>query len=262
MSIGAVAALRVQREQILDLAGSFSAAEWEAPSDCAGWSVRDVIIHLARTTQQLVEPKSAPVAVPDDIEQSQDLLVQEWKGRPASEVLEEYGHWSAGAFDKLEAIHAGAHAERVMDLGPELGHHPVHMLANAMCFDHHCHLHLDVLAPLGPVDRPAPVVPDEAMAASIEWMLAGLPAMCHQSLLMVDRPFTLTLDGPGGGTWTITPGPTVIEGSDPAAAATATSTTAEFHVWGTHRRSWRERDVSLTGDEAYGAAVLDAINVI
>jgi hypothetical protein len=221
-----------------------------------------VVIHLARTTQQLVEPKSAPVAQPDDIERSQELLVQEWSDRPPAEVLEQYGHWSAGAVAKLEAIHAGNHADRVMDLGPELGHHPVHRLANAMCFDHHCHLQLDVLAPLGPIDRPAPPVPDGAMEASVEWMLAGLPAMCHQDLLFADRPFLLTLDGPGGGTWTIGPGPTVAEGTGVGAAVTATSTTAEFHVWGTKRRPWRTRDVSLAGDEAYGAAVLDALNVI
>jgi uncharacterized protein (TIGR03083 family) len=40
-----------QRRQLAELLGGLTAAEWEAPSLCAGWRVRDVAAHVALAPQ-------------------------------------------------------------------------------------------------------------------------------------------------------------------------------------------------------------------
>lgn len=59
-----------------------------------------------------------------------------------------------------------------------------------------------------------------------------------------------------------TPFVAVEEGRVDDVAATVTSSAHDFVSWGTTRRGWREMGVRIDGDEHYGAAVLDAINII
>jgi hypothetical protein len=143
-----------------------------------------------------------------------------------------------------------------------LGAHPLHLLANATCFDHYCHLRLDILRPSGPIQRVLETAGDAAVAAAIPWMLSGLTQMCRDGLSALDAPVCLDLTGPGGGVWTILPGPALEEGRHPSPAATVTSTTCDFVNWGTRRRSWTSLPVQLEGDETIGAMVADAINII
>jgi hypothetical protein len=139
------------------------------------------------------------------------------------------------------------------------------ILPSTFLFDAYCHLRHDVLAPTGPIERPQPPRDEQRLRPTLEWMLAGLPWMCADALApVVQRPLTLELSGPGGGTWTIAPSPervSVTEGADPSGAATVRSTTHDFVVWGTKRRPWRD-SVEVEGDEAYAAAVLDAVKII
>ena len=99
-------------------------------------------------------------------------------------------------------------------------------------------------------------------------MIAGLPQMCADGLVSaVTAPVNLVFDGPGGGSWTIRPAVPgglcpVVDGPDPAAAATVTSTVHDFVSWGTKRSKWTQSHVSVAGDADVAAAVLDAINVI
>lgn len=44
------AAVEVERNGLADLLGTVSGTDWERPSLCAGWRVRDVAAHLALTT--------------------------------------------------------------------------------------------------------------------------------------------------------------------------------------------------------------------
>ena len=134
-------------------------------------------------------------------------------------------------------------------------------------FDGYTHLRNDILTPNGSIDREQPPRDAQRLRPTVEWMLAGLPWMCADALAgVVDRPLELTLDGPGGGTWTIAPGGpdgrvALTEGPSTDAAASARSTDHDFVIWGTRRAPWREH-VQLGGDEAYAARVLDAINII
>jgi hypothetical protein len=91
--------------------------------------------------------------------------------------------------------------------------------------------------------------------------------MGKEGLSFLDRPLTITLDGPGGGSWGMVPrpggAPARIEPAPvPGSAATITGNPAEFALWATRRRPWREQDVKIDGDEGYGSRFLDAVKVV
>ncbi|MEV1167975.1 maleylpyruvate isomerase family mycothiol-dependent enzyme [Nonomuraea sp. NPDC049784] len=48
------AALEIERRSLADLLGSLPVADWERPSLCEGWRVRDVAAHLALATRASV----------------------------------------------------------------------------------------------------------------------------------------------------------------------------------------------------------------
>lgn len=265
MSKQAMAALEQERQLVLALIDSLTEAEWQLPSDCAGWRVQDVVAHMNATYKSLAgEAVASDPDHPGDAERSADAGVNERRGMTSAEVADEYREWSVKGVAALGAMNDEPMASTVIPLG-NLGQHPMHILANAIVFDHYCHLRHDLLQPNGPVDRPALPSDDARLHPIVEWMLGGLPQMCAAELAVVDRPLNLVFTGPGAGTWAIRPGDpfvTVTEGAADDAVATVTSSAHDFVSWGTKRRSWRDLGVTVAGDEAYAAAVLDAVNVI
>ena len=265
MTKQAMAALGDERAMVLDLIGGLTANEWDAPSDCAGWRVQDVIAHMSAVYKSIA---GGPVATdddhPGDAERGADAGVNERRGWSSAEVAAEYREWSDKGLAALAAMNEEPMASTVIPLG-NLGEHPMHILANALVFDHYCHLRWDMLRPNGPLDRPALPTDEQRMAPILEWMLGGLPQMCAAGLTMVDRPLHLVFEGPAGGTWTMAPGDpfvTLTAGAHADAAATITSTAHDFVCWGTARRPWREMGVQITGEADYAGRVLDSVNVI
>ena len=267
MTKAALDALVTERDLALELGRSLSAEEWAAPSDCAGWRVQDVYGHMASIYHQVADPSITPPDSGGDNEAAAELMLDPFRDLPPDEVFAQYQAWSDQALAALAPLQDPPLADTVIALG-NLGSHPLHLLANAIVFDHYCHLRNDLLQPNGPLDRPALPHAEGSLAATMTWMLAGLPEMCAPAMPVVDRPVNLVFEGAGGGTWVLRPpaeegGVVVIEeGSDPSAAATVTSTPHDFVCWGTKRRPWREQGVRVAGDEAYAASILDAVNVI
>jgi uncharacterized protein (TIGR03083 family) len=266
MSEIALKAFAADRDEVLNVARSLSDDEWQLASDCEGWRVQDVIVHMADVCRAVVDPGALPPGVEGDIEASQSARVDARRDWSHDRVLAEYEDMSGKALQALEGLQTAGVAENVIPLD-NLGSYPMHMIANAFAFDHFCHLRNDILRPNGPIDRPVPPVDDVRMRATLEWLMAGLPQMAPDAMRKaVTKPIGLRLSGPGGGEWTVTPSQGegfvgVSEGVAEDAAAVVSSSGAEFVVWATRRRPWRERDVQVTGDEAYAQTVLDAIHV-
>ena len=265
MSKQAMAALGIEREHVVALIGSLTPEEWAMPSDCAGWRVHDVIAHMSAVYKSVA---GAPVAraddAPGDAERNADAGVDERRDWTTAAVAEEYREWSQTALAALAGMNEEPMASTVIPLG-NLGDHPMHILANALVFDHYCHLRWDLLAPNGPLQRAALASDDERMTPILEWMLGGLPQMCAAELAFMDRPVNLVFTGAGASSWLLHPGSphgTCEPGNDASAAAQVTSTAHDFVCWGTKRRGWKEMGVRVAGDTAYGARVLDAVNVI
>jgi len=265
MSELAVEGFRAEREAILNVAKDLSADEWMMPSACAGWSVRDVMGHMACTLHGVIDPAFLP-DMAGGTESSMEPAVAERRSWPIEQVIDEYETYSGQAADLFESLQAAPLSATMLPMG-DLGTHPMSILPSTFLFDGYTHLRNDMLAPNGSVDRPQPPRDEKRLRPTMDWMLAGLPWMCADALDgIVDRPLALSLEGPGGGTWTIAAGGedgrvTVTENTNGDVVATVHSTDHDFVIWGTRRAPWRSM-VKIEGDEDYAARVLDAIKII
>ncbi len=152
MSKLAIDALRAERQLVLELAESLSPADWQTPSDCAGWRVQDVIAHMAATFHSIADPSSNGDGDPgtNDAEKLAEIPVGVRRSWSSADVLSEYSEWSTKAIDALASMQEPPLADMIIPLA-NLGSHPMHILANALVFDHYCHLRHDLLAPNGGV---------------------------------------------------------------------------------------------------------------
>jgi uncharacterized protein (TIGR03083 family) len=262
MSKAAVAPLNTEAGRVLALIDSLTDAEWNTPSGCAGWRVQEVVAHMGAVYRSICGDPSIPSDPSGDAERSADLAVEQRKGWTPAQVAEEYREWAPKGIAALTALQDPPMADTVVPLG-NLGAHPMHILGNAIVFDHYCHLRHDIGAAI-PRAAALPQDPD-ALAAILDWMLMGLPQMCAAALSkapqqIVNLHFTGVAQGdfvlaPGTDLWTVTAG-------THAGAPTLTSSAHDFVSWGTQRADWRKTS-TLTGNGAEAAAaVLDAINII
>jgi uncharacterized protein (TIGR03083 family) len=263
MSRLAVDGFLAERDAILTVAQGLTAQEWDRPSASVGWSVRDVLGHMACTVHGVVDRAYLPdTSVKTD--RGMEPTVTERRSLPIDAVVDEYETYSAQAADLFARVQADGVAT-LMPMG-EFGTHPRSILPNLYLFDAYTHLRNDILAPAGAIERPEPARDEMRLRPTVEWMLAELPCMCADALGVVDRPLALVLDGPGGGAWTIAPGGPegrveIGVGAGTDAAATVRSNDHDFVMWGTKRSAWPDA-VTIDGDGAYAALVLDAIHVV
>jgi uncharacterized protein (TIGR03083 family) len=244
-----------------ELFSTLTPDEWHAASGCDGWRVQDVVQHMAATFQQIVDASSIEMGDSEKVEEAAEVPVQARRDWTTDQVVAAYEEWVDKGVAALASLQEPPMAEMVVPIS-DLGSHPLHLMGNAIVFDHYCHLRYDIGAA---VDRAAALPQDDAaLGATIEWMLAGIPQMCAAELAgSPQKAVNLVLEGPGGGSYVLAPGAdgwTIAEGSDAEAPVVSTST-HDFVSWGTKRSDWRE---STTGDTSNPdvAAVLDAINVI
>lgn len=265
MSKQAIAGLEVEIGRAKELFASLTAQEWAAPSGCDGWRVQDVAQHMAAVYQQIAAPDTIDGGDSGKAEVSAEVPVQARRDWTPDQVVAAYDEWSDKGLAALVALQEPPMADTVVPLS-DLGAHPLHLLGNAIAFDHYCHLRHDIGAA---VQRASELPRDAAvLAPTLEWMLAGLPQMCAADLArVVQQPVNLVFDGPAANSWCLTPGDpnagslwVVANGADDDAPLVRT-TAHDFVSWGTKRTNWRDTSTGDVSNEAV-CAVLDAINII
>lgn len=263
MGLDRIAAVRKERDDLVAFCRTLSPEEWAKPSQCEGWTIQDVVAHMAAIAHGVFTPWMFKFMATKNIEQNNDADVATRRSRDPQQVLEEYEKWSSRMV-KLLALGQRPPLSKAPFKAGELGVYPMAQVASASVFDTHLHLHYDMAPAVG---RTLPAPGPGTVAVINEWVLGGIPKMCKAALSFMDRPVTITLDGPGGGSWAIVPSPGGKPGRiEPApvagSAAEITANPQELALWATHRTPWREQDVKIAGDEAYATRILDAIRVI
>lgn len=257
MTKAAIAALHEETARATALFATLTPEEWAAPSGCTGWRVQDVATHMASVFHSIADPSTIGGGTSADAEENAEVPVQARLGWTPEQVMAEYAEWTPKGVAALSAMQEPGMAEMVIPLG-NLGKHPMHILGNAIVFDHYCHLRHDIGAA---VERAAALPRDTAsLAATIEWMLAGAPQMCADALSNCTAGVNLEFTDIGT-TWALQPGAdgwTVTEGAAPDLPV-ASTTAHDFVSWGTKRADWRTMGVTV---DAGTAATLDALNVI
>lgn len=266
MSQQGIIGLRLAVAETTDILTGLSETEWAAPSGCGGWSVKDLVAHIASNYKETVDPSPAPeepVSLP--AEQLMEMLVTPRKEWSTAQVLDEYLTFAQPAIDVLASMQDEPLASTMIPLA-DLGTYPMHQLADAFAFDGYCHLRVDLLAPHGPLQRSVAPATADHLEATLGWMLAGVPQMQPGLERSLQAPIRLDLTGPGGGSWVLSAASGGIEvtadpGHDLASAATVTSDGHAFVIWGTARASWRDH-TEVAGDRQVAATFLDALNII
>ena len=166
-----------QRRRLLAIVASFDEAEWEHPSRCAGWTTRDVVVHLDTTNNFWAASISAgtqgrptrfladfdPVASP-----AQHVAAA--GDRHHAEVLERFAESTEAFAAIIEALTPEEVADAIAEAPP--GHISVSGVLHHALWDAWIH-ERDILLPLG--QEPA-VEPDE-VAASLRYAAALGPVL-------------------------------------------------------------------------------------
>lgn len=262
MTASSIPALRTESAHVLELIASLTPDEWLLPSGCAGWRVQDVVAHMGSVFRSICGDPSIPSDPSGDAERSADLAVDQRKRWTAEQVADEYREWAPKGIEALAGLQQAPLADTVIPLG-NLGSHPMHILGNAIVFDHYCHLRHDIGAALGR----AAALPRSAgsLEAILDWMLMGLPQMCADALSTAPRQaINLYFDGVVAGAFVLEPGEplwTVRSGSMEGAPSVLTHA-HHFVSWGTKRSDWRATSTVSGADADAVNVVLDAINII
>lgn len=263
MSHEAIRSVARSIDEVKQVIASLTDEEWARPSGCDGWSVRDLVAHMSSNYKETVDP-SPPPPEPLDLpaERLMDMLVGARDGWTNEQIRDEYLQYCDGALATLTALQDEPLASTVIPLA-DLGHYPMHQLADAYAFDHYCHLRIDLLAPHGPIERQVSNVDDELLAPAVGWMLAGVSQMQPGLEDSLTGRVRLVLTGPGGGTWDLTRSDDSVVVGEPTGTpeVTVTSSAHDFVVWGTVRAPWRSMCL-VEGDTTVAATFLDALNIV
>jgi uncharacterized protein (TIGR03083 family) len=230
----AVESVQADRAALLEICGGLTGAQWRAPSGCPGWSVQDLVTHLANICWVMVDPSRLPEAAGEPAEHAHDLQVQGRRGRTPAEVVADSEEVSQVLLEQLPGLE-GVQAE--VPLG-DMGTYPVAMIPYAYSFDHYTHIRADLFAPRGPLGTEPPPSDEVRLAPTLTWIEAALPQQNRGAAAgpAVEIRVTGTCER------TITVG-----AGQPR--ATITSDAPSFVRWVTQRASWQDLGIHADGDE-------------
>jgi uncharacterized protein (TIGR03084 family) len=244
-------ALADQVDELDALVRDLDEAGWALPSRCPGWSISDVVLHVAQTNEVAVASaegrltEGAPVfgdrigAVPpgatfDDLA---EMAVATERGPSGEEI---YDRWRASSAAQAAALGACEAGTRVRYVAGEL---TVLTLATTRLAETWIHTG-DVADGLGremtPGARLRPI-------ARLAWRT--LPYAFTRAGKTLSGPVALRLTAPDGSIWDFAP--------DAPAATTVTGPALDFCLVAARRTSPSETALTATGPD--GAAVLDLL---
>jgi uncharacterized protein (TIGR03084 family) len=230
--------LAAEQDQIEALLGKLSPADWLAPSAAAGWTIADVVLHLAQTEEGVCAALDAgrpPVRWADygsTVDDAMDAMVRSQRAEPA-EVFE---RWRTARREAVAALRAADPRRPVQWVATPL---KPPALATTRLAEHWAHAALDVAAPLG-LDYP-----DTARLRHIAWL--GHRTLPY-AFRVTGRPIVevfCDLTAPDGSAWRF---------GDPAAESAISGSAGAFCRVGAQRLAPSASGLQTRG--AYGEVAL------
>jgi len=231
----------------LALARELDDSGWTKASGCPGWSVRDVLSHMACSFWLAVDPSRLPDPGGLPAERAADLYVESRRHLTHQQIVADYESVSSKGLEILAALQDQDVQDVTVPLG-DVGTYPAPVIANAFAFEHFVHLRYDLLAPGGPLSGDAPPSDDLRLAPTLDWIEAALPQQNTDLLARMGNAVEIDLDGIGDGIG----GRTLrLGGTDTAAiAARVTCDPEAFIQWVTQRGTWEALGVHAEGDRS------------
>jgi uncharacterized protein (TIGR03084 family) len=243
-----VAALAAQQDDLDAMVAALDDAGWATPSRCEGWTVSDVVLHLAQTNEMAigsVEGRFEEVAggmsegLPptSSVDESAGLLVAWERGASGPEVLARWRSSAAALRAGFEALDPSA---RVTWVAGELS---AQTLATTRLAETWIHTG-DVAGPLG-----HEMPPDDRLwhIARLAWRT--LPYAFAQAGYQPEGTVAFALEAPGGDMWVFDP--------DVPADTRISGTALDLCTVAGQRAD--ASDTGLRGEGPDAAAVLDLV---
>jgi uncharacterized protein (TIGR03084 family) len=199
-----VSALAEQHAELSGLLAPLDDSDWERPSRCEGWTVADVVLHLAQTDEmaiasangrfgESIERLAGGPEPASDVDDAAALAVASERGRPGPVVRE---RWQASADELCRALRAGDPHRRVEWVAGEIS---VRTLATTRLAETWIHTG-DVADGLGAASVPADRL---RHIARLAWRT--LPYAFARAGRELSGPVTFDLRGPAGDSWDFVP---------------------------------------------------------
>jgi uncharacterized protein (TIGR03083 family) len=238
----ALKAIEADREALLALCREVDDAVWTKDSGCPGWTMQDVLSHMACSFWLAVDMSNLPNSAGLPAERAADLYVESRRSMTPAEVVADYESVSSRGLELLAAVQG---QDVDVPLG-DVGTYPASIVPTAFAFEHYVHIRFDLFAPDGPLTGEPPASDDLRLAPTLDWIEAALPQQNSELLDGMDKAVEVRLTGPTERTLRI-------GGANVAAQIACDS--AAFVRWVTQRGSWGALGVDAQGDPS----ALDAI---
>ena len=244
-------ALAEQVDELDGLVAGLDEEGWALPSGCPGWSISDVVLHLAQTDEMATASaerrfteaaaafgnRAASVPAGATVDDLAGLAVAAERGRPGREV---YQRWRAASAAQAEALSACEAGTRVPWVAGDLAAITLATTRLAESWIHTGDVAAGLGRELGPSERLRPI-------ARLAWRT--LPYAFHRAGQTLSGPVAVSLTAPDGTTWDFTP--------DGPAATTVTGPALDFCRVAARRL--HPSDTALTATGPDGAAVLELV---
>jgi uncharacterized protein (TIGR03083 family) len=231
----ALKAIETDRKAVLALCPRIEDSVWKKDSGCPGWSVQDVVSHMACSFWLAVDPTQLPDPGGLPAERAADLYVESRRSMTPEQVLADY---EAVSLKGLEVLAAVEGQDFEVPLG-DVGTYPASVVPSAFAFEHYVHIRCDLFPPNGPLDGEPPAVDELRLGPTLDWIEASLPQQNAHLLAGMRRAVELHLDG-------LCERTLHIGGAD--VAAQITSDSQAFVRWITQRGTWEALGVQAQGD--------------
>ncbi|OBG93030.1 pantothenate synthetase [Mycobacterium sp. E3251] len=209
---------------------------WAEDSGCAGWSVQDLVSHMACSYWLAVDPSTLPDPGGLPAERAADLYVESRRSMTPAEVVADYESVSSRGLDVLAAVE-GQDIE--IPIG-DVGTYPASVVPTTFVFESFIHLRYDLFAPDGPLRSDPPPVDELRLAPTLDWIEAALPQQNTHLINDLRVGAEIRLDGLCARTLRL--------GAQGDVAARITSDSEAFVRWITQRGAWESLGVQAEGD--------------
>jgi uncharacterized protein (TIGR03083 family) len=229
-------ALAEERKIVLEICSQMPDPTWAMNSGCPGWSVQDLVSHMACSYWLAVDPSTLPDPGGLPAERAADLYVESRRSMTPAEVVADYGSVSSRG---LEVLSAAEGLDIEIPIG-DVGTYPASVVPTTFVFESFVHLRFDLFAPGGPLQSDPPPVDELRLAPTLDWIEAALPQQNAQLLNDLRVGVEVRLDGLCARTLQL--------GAQGEVAARITSDSQAFVRWVTQRGTWEGLGVQAGGD--------------
>jgi uncharacterized protein (TIGR03083 family) len=229
-------AIAEERRIVLELCARMPDPLWEKDSGCSGWSVQDLVSHMACSFWLAVDPSNLPDPGGLPAERAADLYVESRRSMTPKEVVADYESVSARGLEVLAAIEG---QDIDIPIG-DVGTYPAAVVPTTFVFESFVHARYDLFAPDGPLQGDPPPVDELRLAPTLDWIEAALPQQNVRLLNGLHTGVEIQLDGLCARTLRV--------GGHSDVGARVRSDSQAFVRWVTQRGTWAGLGVRAEGD--------------